>query len=99
MKEVFLGIAMITAIFLFAPATVSRNAIGSGHRVVIILAQSVEQEINQEIEQELPSDQGTSQEEMGSGQNTRQDTDSTQGNCTGPADCPGRNEATAPDNN
>ena len=50
-------------------------------------------------EREVPSDKGTPQEEMGSGEDTDQDTGSTQGICTGPVDCPEQHEAMAPDNN
>lgn len=99
MKEVFLSIVMVMVISLSASAMVFPSAKGSGHRVDMVFAQSMEQETTQEIEQEAPSGQGTPREEMGSGQGTAQDTESNQGICTGPADCPEQNEVTAPDTN
>ena len=71
----------------------------AGHRVDMIFAQSMEQETNKEMEKEVPSDQGTPQEKMRSGQGAAQDTESAQGICTGPADCSEQNEVTTPDNN
>lgn len=99
MKEVFLSIVMVMVISLSASAMVYPGATGPGQRLDMILAQSMEQEITQGMEQEVPSDQGTPHEEMGSGEGTAQDTGSTQGICTGPADCSEQHDATPPDNN
>lgn len=99
MEKTFLSIVIVIAISLSASSMAFPSAMGSGHRVDMIFAQSMEQEINQEIEREVPSDQGTSQKEVGYGQGTAQDTESTQSICTGPTDCPEQKDTVTPDNN
>ena len=113
MNEVFLSIVTVMAVSFSTSAMVFPSAMGSAHRVDIVLAQSVDQQV--------PSDQGTPQEEtgpsqstpqeetvpsqstpqgeMGSGQGAAQDAGSSQPVCTTPADCPGQNENTPPDSN
>ncbi|HAM50857.1 MAG TPA: hypothetical protein DCP92_09280 [Nitrospiraceae bacterium] len=99
MKKALPIILMVIAISFCTASIAFASAMDSARRVDMILVQSTEQETNQETEQGAPLDQGTPQEEIGSGQSTGQDAGPAQGTCTGAADCPDQNEAMPPDKN
>ncbi|HTR45402.1 MAG TPA: hypothetical protein VMH06_06800 [Thermodesulfovibrionales bacterium] len=89
MKQIFLGVVMVMAVFLSSSSMAFAGAISSGHRAEIL---------SQSTDQETSSDQGTPQEEPGSGQqDTVQDAGAIQGFCTADQDCPEQKEAPAPD--